>query len=94
MLQGLDPLRICVAYEVDGRRLEEFPSCIDALRRARPVYRDLPGFSEALRDARTPEDLPALAAAYVHALAEEAGAPVELLSVGPERTETVKLGAR
>ncbi|MHC4135109.1 MAG: adenylosuccinate synthase [Planctomycetota bacterium] len=94
VLQGLDPLRICIAYEVDGRRLEEFPSCIDALRRARPVYRDLPGFSEALSGARTPEDLPALAAAYVRALAEEVGAPVELLSVGPERTETVKLGAR
>jgi adenylosuccinate synthase len=94
VLQGLDPLRICIAYEVDGRRLEEFPSCIDALRRARPVYRDLPGFSEALSGARTPEDLPALAAAYVRALAEEGGAPVELLSVGPERTETVDLGAR
>jgi adenylosuccinate synthase len=94
VLQGLDPLRICVAYEVDGRRLEEFPSDIDALRRARPVYRDLPGFSEALGGARVPEDLPALVAGYVHALAEEVGAPVELLSVGPERTETVDLGAR
>jgi adenylosuccinate synthase len=94
VLQGLDPLRICVAYEVDGRRLDEFPSDIDALRRARPVYRDLPGFSEALGGARTPEDLPALAAAYVRALAEEVGAPVELLSVGPERTETVTLEAR
>jgi adenylosuccinate synthase len=94
VLQGLDPLRICVAYEVDGRRLDEFPSDIDALRRARPVYPDLPGFSEALGGARTPEDLPALAAAYVRALAEEVGAPVELLSVGPERTETVTLEAR
>jgi len=94
VLQGLDPLRICVAYDVDGSRLDEFPSDIDALRRARPVYRDLPGFSEALGGARVPEDLPALAAAYVRALAEEVGAPVELLSVGPERTETVTLEAR
>jgi len=94
VLQGLDPLRICVAYEVDGRRLDEFPSDIDTLRRACPVYRDLPGFTEALGDARVPEDLPALAAAYVRALAEEVGAPVELLSVGPERTETVTLEAR
>ncbi|MHC4732471.1 MAG: adenylosuccinate synthetase, partial [Planctomycetota bacterium] len=75
-------------------RLDEFPSDIDALRRARPVYRDLPGFSEALGGVRDPEDLPALAAAYVRALAEEVGAPVELLSVGPERTETVTLEAR
>lgn len=94
VLQGLDPLRICVAYEVDGRRLDGFPSCIDALRRARPVYRDLPGFTEPLSGARTPGDLPARAADYVSALAEEVGAPVELLSVGPERTQTVDLGAR
>jgi adenylosuccinate synthase len=94
VLQGLDPLRICVAYEVEGRRLEEFPSDIDALRRARPVYRELPGFSEELGSARAPEDLPPRAADYVRALADEVGTPVELLSVGPERTETVRLGTR
>jgi adenylosuccinate synthase len=94
VLQGIDPIRICVAYEVDGNRLEEFPADIDLLRRARPVYREVPGFSEPLGAARRPEDLPRRAAAYVEALAREAGRPVVLLSVGPERNATVMLGAR
>ncbi|MCZ6786627.1 MAG: adenylosuccinate synthase [Planctomycetota bacterium] len=92
VLSGLDPLRICVAYEVDGRRLEEFPADVDLLSRCRPVYRDLPGFHEALSDVRDPAALPSHAAAYVRALEEEIQTPVELLSVGPERTETLKMG--
>jgi adenylosuccinate synthase len=91
VLCGLDPLKICVAYEVDGERVEEFPADVDLLGRCRPVYRELPGFHEELGEVRTPEDLPARARAYVRALEEEVGAPVELLSVGPERSETVRL---
>jgi len=94
VLTGIDPLRICVAYEVDGRRLEEFPADIDTLQRAKPIYRDVPGFTEPLGKVRRPQDLPAKAAAYVESLTQEIGAPVLLLSVGPERTETVTLGAR
>jgi adenylosuccinate synthase len=94
VLQGIDPLRICVAYEVDGRRLDEFPADIDLLRRAQPVYRDVPGFQEPLGDARRPEDLPRRAAAYVEALARESGRPIVLVSVGPERSATLLLGAR
>jgi adenylosuccinate synthase len=94
VLQGIDPLRICVAYEIDGRRLEDFPADIDLLRRARPIYRDVPGFTEPLGKIRRPEDLPPRAAAYVEALAKESGARILLLSVGPERTETLTLGAR
>jgi len=94
VLQGIDPLRICVAYDIDGTRTGEFPADVDALRRARPVYRDVPGFLEDLSGARAPEDLSKGAAAYVHALEEEIQAPVEIVSVGPERTETVHMGAR
>jgi len=94
VLRGLDPLRICVAYEVEGRRLTQFPADIDLLRRARPVYRDVPGFREEIGGARLPADLPASAAAYVRVIEEEVGVPVELLSVGPRRAETLTMGAR
>jgi len=94
VLRGVDPLRIGVAYEVDGRRLTDLPADMDLLTRAKPVYRDLPGFDEELQGVREPGDLPPRAAAYVMALEEEMGAPVEILSVGPERTETVTMGAR
>jgi adenylosuccinate synthase len=94
VLEGVDPLRICVAYEVDGRRIEEFPADIDLLRRAKPVYREMPGFTEPLKSIRRAEDLPRKAAAYVEALAKESGARILLLSVGPDREETLALGAR
>jgi adenylosuccinate synthase len=94
VLTGMDPLKICVAYEVEGRRIEEFPADTDLLSRCRPIYREVGGFSEFLGSARTPEDLPESARAYVRALEEEIATPVEMLSVGPERTETVTMKAR
>ena len=91
VLQGLDPLKICVGYQVDGREVTEYPADIDVLRRCTPVYREVPGFQEDLSGVRAREDLPAGAAAYVKALEDAIEAPVGLLSVGPERTETVRL---
>ena len=92
VLSGIDPLRICIAYEIDGRRIEEYPADIDVLRRCTPVYIDVPGFAEDLSDVRSKQDLPVAAASYVKALEDAIETPVGLLSVGPERTETVSLG--
>jgi adenylosuccinate synthase len=93
VLRGVDPLRICVAYRAGGRVLDAFPSDIDLLARCEPVYEELPGFHEPLRHARTPDALPPRARAYVERLEARIGARVELLSVGPERGETVPLSA-
>ena len=93
VLADLDPLRICVAYECDGERLDSFPADIDVLQRCQPVYRDLPGFKGALGGIRTPEGLPARAREYVEAIEQAIGAEVRILSVGPERTETITLRA-
>jgi len=93
VLADLDPLRICVAYECDGERLDSFPADIDVLQRCQPVYRDLPGFKGALSGIRTPEGLPARAREYVEAIEQAIGAEVRILSVGPERTETITLRA-
>ena len=79
---------------LDGRRIEEFPADIDILRRAKPVYREMPGFTESLKSIRRKEDLPRRVADYVAAIARESGAPVVLLSVGPDRDETLNLGVR
>ena len=93
VLANIDPLRICVAYECDGERVDGFPADVDVLQRCTPVYRDVPGFSDSLEGVRTPADLPVNARAYVAAIEEEIGASVEVLSVGPERTETITLRA-
>ncbi|MGQ0613810.1 MAG: adenylosuccinate synthase [Planctomycetaceae bacterium] len=91
VLVGIDPLRVCVAYEAEGRRVDAFPADIDLLQRCRPVYEELPGFTEPLEAARRPSDLPARAREYIAFLEQRIGARIELLSVGPERTETVAL---
>jgi adenylosuccinate synthase len=90
ILSGLDELRLCVAYEIDGRRVETWPSSAEALGRARPVYETFPGWSDEIHAVRTLGDLPESARRYVTALEELAGAPVVLVSVGPERTQTIE----
>ncbi len=94
VLAGLGPLKLCVGYEIDGRTIDTFPADVDLLARCTPVYREVAGFDGDLSGARTPDDLPAGARAYVAAIEEEIGVPVEIISVGPERTETVIVDAR
>jgi adenylosuccinate synthase len=90
ILSGVDPIRLCVAYEVGGRRVEAWPSSATVLADARPVYEDFPGWSEPIHDVRSLGELPENARRYVSALEAEAGVPIVLLSVGPERTQTIE----
>lgn len=89
VLAGVETLHLCVAYEVDGERVEELP--IDALDRAVPIYETFPGFSEDVTAARTLEALPAAARAYVDRIVDGLGVPLAMLSVGPGRDETLVL---
>ncbi len=93
ILSGIPEVMLCVAYEIDGQRVERWPASADEVARAKPVYERYPGWPEAIHDARTPDDLPANARSYVRALEELAGVPIALVSVGPERTQTVVLAA-
>ena len=90
ILSGVDPIRLCVAYEIDGRRVEAWPSSAILLERAVPVYEDFPGWEEPIHGVRALSDLPEAARRYVTALEESAGAPIVLVSVGPERTQTIE----
>ena len=90
ILSGIDTLRICVAYEIDGRRIETWPSSGAALARAEPVYDEYPGWSEPLNGIRSLRDLPENARRYVSAIESHAGVPIVLVSVGPERTQTIE----
>ena len=67
VLSQLPELKICVAYELDGRRIIDFPSHVDDLRRVVPVYETLPGWQQEITDVRRMEDLPANAPAYLAA---------------------------
>ena len=90
ILSGLPTIRLCVAYEVDGRRLDRWPSSASALAEAIPVYEDFPGWDEPIHDVRGLADLPENARRYLTALEEHAGVPIVLVSVGPERTQTIE----
>ncbi len=91
-LDILDPLptvRVCVAYDVDGERVEQLPYHQSVLHRAVPVYEELPGWETDCSEAKTLADLPDRARDYVLFLAELGGVPVSYVGVGPERLQTV-----
>ncbi len=89
MLTGIDPLPICVAYELDGKRLDVPPSI--GLGRVRPIYEEMPGWSEDLSACRSLEALPANARAYVKRIEALTTVAVSLISLGAERSETISL---
>jgi len=91
VLSGLEELKICEAYDVNGERVIDFPSHILDLEDAKPIYRTIPGWAEDITGIRRMEDLPANAVAYIKAVEEIIGKPVEIVSVGPDREQTILL---
>ena len=91
VLTGFDPVKIAVGYRVDGKVLDEMPSDPETLERAEAVYESLPGWTESVEGARTWDDLPPKAKAYVKRVEELAGVPVMGFSVGADRGATVLL---
>ena len=89
VLSGFDELKICTAYDIDGHQTTRFPSHVDDLRRAQPVYETLPGWKEEVTDCRSFDQLPASAQAYLRRVSELVGQPIEMVSVGPERDQTI-----
>lgn len=89
VLSKLDDLQICEAYEIDGERTVDFPSQIDDLAKAKPIYRKLPGWKKDITGARKMSDFPKEARAYIDMVGELVGAPVEIVSIGPDREQTV-----
>jgi adenylosuccinate synthase len=94
ILSGIDEILVCVAYQIDGARVERWPASAEEVGRATPVYERFPGWPEEIHGARTPDDLPPNARSYVDALEALAGVPIRLVSVGPERTQTVVMHER
>ena len=90
VLSGIDTLQVAVAYEDgNGKRVEDFPAHLADLEQCRPVYESLPGWTEDITAARTWDDLPANAQRYVEFLTRQVGVPVSIVSVGPERSQTL-----
>jgi len=90
ILSGLESIPLCVAYQVDGRQVDRWPSSAAVLGRATPIYERFEGWSEPIYDVRSLAGLPEAARRYVSAVEELAGVPIVLVSVGPERTQTIE----
>lgn len=89
VLDGFETLNICVAYELNGKRLDHLPMAADQQVRCTPIYETMPGWSESTEGARSWADLPANAIKYVRRVEELIDCPVALLSTSPEREDTI-----
>ncbi len=89
VLSGLDHVRICTGYKLNGARLEYFRADMDTLAEVEPIYETLPGWKQDIGSVRRWDDLPHEAKQYVKRLETLAGAPIRMVSVGPERTATL-----
>jgi adenylosuccinate synthase len=89
VLDGFEELKVCVAYEIDGQRIDYFPANKSEQMRVQPVYETFEGWSASSYGARSWSQLPAAAVKYVRAIEELTGAPVSLLSTSPERDDTI-----
>lgn len=89
VLSGLPELQLCTAYEIDGERTSHFPSDAYQLEKCKPVYESIPGWSEDITKVRKLADLPAGARRYVERISELVGLKVSVVSVGPDREQTI-----
>lgn len=91
VLTGWDKIPVCVAYDIDGARSEELPMTQTEFHHAKPIYEMLPGWSEDISGAKTMEDLPANARAYIKFLEDVSGAPISAIGVGQDRNATISV---
>ncbi len=89
VLDELDQIKVCVAYEIDGERVDQFPADLAKVERVKPIYETLPGWRENTLARPTFEDLPRNAQRYVRFVEAEVGAEISLVSTGPRREETI-----
>jgi adenylosuccinate synthase len=89
VLSGLETLPVCVAYSIDGERVEEMPMTQTAFHHAVPIYEELPGWGENISKCRSSQELPKNARRYIERIEELCGARVSVAGVGPGREENV-----
>ena len=89
VLSKLPEIQVCVAYELDGQRIDYFPAHVNDLRRLKPIYETLPGWQQDVTGARSLDDLPVAAIEYVKSIESLVGRRVEFISVGPDRAQTI-----
>jgi adenylosuccinate synthase len=91
VLDGLDTLKLCTGYDLDGKSIAIFPVGAEDAARCIPVYEEMPGWSETTVGAKSMDALPANARAYIDRIEQLVGVPIDMVSTGPDREETIVL---
>jgi adenylosuccinate synthase len=91
VLDGIENLKLCTGYKIDGRDVDIFPVGAEEAAACVPVYEEMPGWTESTVGAKSMEELPANARAYIKRIEELVGVPVDMVSTGPDRVETIVL---
>ena len=89
VLDELEEINVCVAYEIDGKQIEEFPSSARQFANCKPIYKTLPGWQQSTSECRTLDDLPKQALDYLKFLAELMKVPIAIVSLGASRDQTI-----
>ncbi|HEX29127.1 TPA: adenylosuccinate synthase [Candidatus Poribacteria bacterium] len=91
VLDAFDKIKVCVAYEYNGSKLTDFPSSLSVLSKCKPIYEDLPGWRSPIGGIKTLKDMPPNARRYLDYISERLETPISIVSVGPERNQTITL---
>lgn len=91
ILDGLDMIKICTGYAYEGEKIEEYPASLAVMEKVQPIYETLPGWKTPISHCRNYEELPKEARAYVERISELVGVPLGIVSVGPNRDQTIIL---
>jgi adenylosuccinate synthase len=91
VLDGIESLKLCTGYTIDGRAVDIFPVGAEEAGRCVPVYEEMPGWTENTVGAKSLAELPAAARAYIRRIEELVGVPIDMVSTGPDRVETIVL---
>ncbi len=89
VLSGIEKLKVCVAYKMDGELVYSRPASFKDISRCEPVYKELPGWSEDISNVKTVAELPKNARKYIDFIEESIGIPVSIISTGPSREQTI-----
>ncbi|MRG87973.1 adenylosuccinate synthase [Salinibacillus xinjiangensis] len=88
VLTGIETLKICIAYQYKGEKIDEYPASLNVLAECEPIYEELPGWTEDITGVQSLDDLPENAKKYVQRVSELTGIPIAIFSVGPDRSQT------
>jgi adenylosuccinate synthase len=91
VLTGLDRIRICVAYNINGKKINYMPADIRSLAQCEPVYEELPGWHEEISNEGGMDQLPERTRDYLERIVDITGVPLSIVSVGPQREQTIEL---